>query len=421
MQVESNQTQTEKISSYEAKKEEVDKAVLLFSGGLDTSCMVKYIQEKYEADVITLTIDLGQPGSDLEEAKKKALDLGAKNAFVVDLQKEFAEDYISKAIKSNALYQGNYPLSTAIARYLKVKKAVEIAEEIDADAIAHGSTGKGNDQVRFDSAIQALDPEIKVLAPVREWSMPRDKELKYAKKHGIPVEASSEKPYSTDENIWGKSSECGPLEDPAQEPPKNVFEFVTIPEEAPNEPEYIKLEFEDGIPVSINDKKMDLQDLIKELNHIAGKNGVGIIDMTEDRVVGLKSREIYECPAAVTLIEAHEDLQKYCSTKHENNFKEIVEQKWEEMAYSGLWFDPLMDHLDSFLDSINDGVSGTVTMKLYKGSAQVVGRSSSNALYDKNLATYEEGETFNQKASPGFIELWNLQTKLVNEIGKKSS
>ncbi len=228
MQIESIKSQTEKISSYEAKKSEVDKAVLLFSGGLDTSVMVKYIQDKYEADVATLTIDIGQPGINLEKVKQKAKNLGATEAFVVDLKEEFANNYITKAIKANALYQDKYPLSTAIARYLKVKKAVEIAKKVNADAIAHGSTGKGNDQVRFDSAIQAVAPNIKVLAPVREWSMPRDKELKYAKKHGIPVEASSEKPYSTDENIWGKSSECGPLEVPAQEPPKNVFEFVTI-------------------------------------------------------------------------------------------------------------------------------------------------------------------------------------------------
>ncbi len=421
MQIESIKSQTEKISSYEAKKSEVDKAVLLFSGGLDTSVMVKYIQDKYEADVATLTIDIGQPGINLEKVKQKAKNLGATEAFVVDLKEEFANNYITKAIKANALYQDKYPLSTAIARYLKVKKAVEIAKKVNADAIAHGSTGKGNDQVRFDSAIQAVAPNIKVLAPVREWGMTRDKELKYAKKHNIPVEATSEKPYSTDENLWGKSSECGPLENPAKEPPENVFEVVTIPEKAPNEPEYIDIKFKNGIPTALNGQKMELTQLIKKTNQIAGKNGVGIIDMTEDRVVGLKSREIYECPAAVTILKAHESLQKYCSTKHENSFKNKVEQKWEEMAYSGLWFDPLMDHLNQFLDSINKQINGKVTIKLYKGSAQVVGRSSPNALYDKDLATYEEGETFNQKASPGFIELWNLQTKLANEIGKKSN
>ena len=419
--METETIQNEKISSYEAEKGEVSKVVLLFSGGLDTSCMVKYIQDEYKAKVVTVTIDLGQPNCDLEYMKQKAYALGAEDAFVVDLKEEFANEYISKAIKANALYQDSYPLSTAIARYLQSKKAVEVADEVEADAIAHGCTGKGNDQVRFDSSIQSLSSDIKILAPVRECSMGRDMELKYAEKHGIPVEVSFEKPYSTDENIWGKSSECGILEDPSEEPPKDVFEFVTIPEEAPDDPEYIKIGFEDGTPISLNGTKMDLQDLVEELNYLGGKHGVGIIDITEDRVVGLKSREVYECPAAVILIGSHDDLQKYCSTKNENSFKEIVEQKWEDMVYSGLWFDPLMDHLNSFLNSINKGVTGSVDVKLYKGSYKVVGRSSPNALYSKELATYEEGEIFNQKASPGFIELWNLQTKLVNELDKKSS
>ncbi len=404
---------------YLAKPSNIDTVVLLYSGGLDTSIMVKYIQEEYNADVVTLTLDLGQPGVDLEVTKQKALDIGAEKAFVLDVKEEFSENFIAKSIKANGLYQGEYPLSTAIARYLVCEKAVEIADEVDADAVAHGATGKGNDQVRFEAGILSLDPDIKLLAPVREWSMTRDKELDYAKEHEIPVEASEDSPYSTDENLWGKSSECGPLEDPATEPPEDVFEFVTYPENAPEEPEYIEIEFEAGVPKALNGEELPLHELIEELNSLAGKHGVGIIDMMEDRVVGLKSREVYECPAAVTLIEAHQELEKFVSTKHENQFKASVDQKWAEYAYNGLWFDPVMDHLEGFIDSMNENVSGTVELKLYKCSVQVTGRESEEALYDHDLASYEEGETFNQEASPGFIQLHSLQTKLSNEISDK--
>ncbi|MFB6077076.1 MAG: argininosuccinate synthase, partial [Candidatus Nanohaloarchaea archaeon] len=267
------------VSTYEASPGEVDTVVLLYSGGLDTSCMVKYIQDEYDADVVTLTLDVGQPGVDLEAAKQKALDQDAKDAVVMDVKQEFAEEYVAKAVKANALYQGQYPLSSAIARYLLMEKAVEVAQEHGADAVAHGCTGKGNDQVRFEAAMMALDPGLKVIAPVREWSMTRDKELQYAEEHGIPVDETEEKPYSTDENLWGKSSECGPLENPDQEPPENVFEFVTIPEEAPDEPEYVEIGFEDGTPVTLDGEEMPVHELIMELNGIAGSHGVGIIDM----------------------------------------------------------------------------------------------------------------------------------------------
>lgn len=402
--------------SYLAKPSDIETVVLLYSGGLDTSIMVKYIQEKYDADVVTLTLDLGQPGVDLETTKEKAIDIGAEEAFVVDTKEEFAKNFIAKSIKANGLYQEEYPLSTAIARYLVCEKAVEVADDVDADAIAHGATGKGNDQVRFESGILSLDSNIKLLAPVREWRMTRDKELEYAEKHGISVEASKDSPYSTDENLWGKSSECGPLEDPANEPPEEVFQFVTPPEKAPDEPEYVEIEFEEGKPKALNGEKLPLHELIQKLNTLAGKHGVGIIDMMEDRVVGLKSREVYECPAAVTLIEAHQELEKFVSTKHENQIKQYVDQKWAEQAYNGLWFDPIMNHLDSFIESMNEKVSGTVKLKLYKGSVQVTGRESENAIYDHELASYEAGETFNQEASPGFIQLHSLQTKLSNEI-----
>ena len=401
---------------YLAKPSNIETVVLLYSGGLDTSIMVKYIQEEYDADVVTLTLDLGQPDVDLEATKQKALDIGAKEAYVIDGKKEFAEEFIAKCIKANGLYQNEYPLSTAIARYLVCEKAVEVAEQVGADAVAHGATGKGNDQVRFEAGILSLNPDIKLLAPVREWSMTRDAELEYAKKHGIPVEASKDSPYSTDENLWGKSSECGPLEDPGNEPPEDVFQFVTYPENAPEEPEHIEISFEEGVPAALNGEKLPLHELIQELNSIAGKHGVGIIDMMEDRVVGLKSREVYECPAAVALIEAHQELENFVCSKHENQFKQKVDQEWAEYAYNGLWFDPVMKHLNQFIDSMNQNVTGKVELKLYKGKVQVTGRESDKSLYDHELASYEKGETFNQEASPGFIQLHSLQTKLSNQI-----
>ncbi len=377
----------QKISSYEAEPSEVNKVVLLFSGGLDTSCMVKWIEEKYDAEVITLTIDVGQPGIDMQATKQKALKLGATKAFIVDAKEEFAKEYITKAIKCNALYQDAYPLSTAIARPLKAKYAVKIAKQEGADAIAHGSTGKGNDQVRFDISIVTLDPDMKIIAPVREWSMGRDEELEYAKKHGIPL-PSNQGEYSTDENLWGKSSECGILEHPEEAPPEDVFQFVTVPEKAPDKSEVVEVEFEQGIPIMLNGKKLILWKLVEELNSIGCKHGVGIIDHMEDRVVGLKSREVYECPAAVILIKAHKDLEKFTSTIHQNKLKPMIDQKWGEMAYYGLWFDPLMKSLESFADTMNEKVCGKVKVKLYKGKATIVGRESKNALYDLNLATY---------------------------------
>jgi len=401
-------------ANYEA--ENPKKVLLLYSGGLDTSVMLKWIQEKYDAELFTLTVDLGQ-SIDLVKSKEKALSLGAKKAFVVDAKKEFANTCISQAIKANALYQGKYPLSTAIGRPLIAEIAVKIAEKEGIDTIAHGCTGKGNDQVRLDGSIISLNPEMKILAPVRDWNMTRDKEIEYAKEKGIPINESKEKPYSTDENMWGKSSECGVLEDPFTEPPEDVFEFCCLPENAPSKAEIVEIGFLEGTPVSLNGEEMELAGLVDALNVLAGSHGVGIIDHMEDRIVGLKSREVYECPAAMTIIEAHKDLEKFVSTIHENQFKELVDQKWSYLAYAGLWFDPLMQGLNALIDKQNSKVSGTVKVKLYKGSATVVGRKSANALYDKNLATYNIGHTFNQKASPGFIELWCLQSKLAKQVG----
>ena len=401
-------------------KNEIKKIVLLYSGGLDTSVMLKWIQEKYGCELITVTLDVGQTGKDLEKVKQKALNLGAKKAFVIDAKKEFADEYVTKAIKANALYEDAYPVSTSIARPLQAKWAVKIAEQEGADTIAHGCSGKGNDQVRFDVTIQTLNPKMKIIAPVREWNMTRDEEIKYAKENNIPIPNDYDKPYSTDENLWGKSSECGIIEYPEKEVPEDVLSWVVSPEKAPDKPEYVIIEFEKGIPVGFNGKKMELWKLIKELNEIGGKHGVGIIDHMEDRIVGLKSREYYECPAAMLILKAHKDIEKYISTIHVNTFKPMIDQKWTYLAYAGLWVDPLRKALEAFIDKVNEKVSGTVKVKLYKGHAQVVGRDSPYALYNLKLATYEKGQTFNQGASPGFIELWGLQSKIASNIGGKN-
>ena len=395
----------------------MEKALLLYSGGLDTSCMLTWIQEQYDADVVALTLDVGQQESYLEEVKEKALKLGAVEAFVEDVKDDFVNGYIKKSIKANGLYQEQYPLSTALARPLMSEVAIEYAKKTGSDAIVHGSTGKGNDQVRFEVSLKALAKDIEVLAPVRKWNMDRDAEIEYAKLKNIPIPVDVKSPYSTDENLWGRSIECGVLEDPAEEPPSEIFKFTTPIDNVPDEPEYITLEFEEGVPVALNGSKMELKDLIIKLNDIAGKHGVGVIDMVEDRVVGLKSREIYECPAAVTIIKAHKELEKYCSTRHQNEFKPLVDKKWSEMVYQGLYLDPLMDNLQAYIDNVNEGVKGSVKMKLFKGRATVTGRESEEGLYEFSLATYDKDSTFDQGSSVGFIDIWGLPTKVSK--GKK--
>lgn len=390
----------------------MEKVLLLYSGGLDTSCMLKWLQEEFDADVLTLTLDVGQRNAHLKASREKALQLGAEKAFVEDVREEYADRYIARAIKANGLYQGQYPLGTAIARPLKSEIAVEYAVREGVDAIAHGSTGKGNDQVRFDVSISALKPSMNVIAPVREWNMSREEELAYAQRNDIPLPIDVSSPYSIDENLWGRSIECGVLEDPGTEPPSNVFELCLPLEETPDDPEYITLEFDSGLPVAVNGTSMKLSNLIEKVNGVAGRHGVGVIDMVEDRVVGLKSREIYECPAAVTIINAHRDLEKYCCTIHENSFKSVVDQRWAEMAYKGLMFDPLLDDLDAFVDQVNQKVSGTVNLKLFKGQARVVGRNSENGLYNYSLATYSKESSFDQSSSKGFIDIWGLPTRV---------
>lgn len=380
--------------------------VLAYSGGLDTSVILKMMQEKLDAEVVTVTVDVGQK-DDFEKIEEKALKLGALKHYTIDAKSEFAEKYIFKAIKANALYEGSYPLATALARPLIAEKIVEIAKKENADAIAHGCTGKGNDQVRFDLAIKALYPEIKIIAPVRELNLTRDWEMEYARKKGIPVK---DKIYSIDENLWGRSIEGGILEDPFEEPPEEVFEWTLSPEKTPEKPEYVTIDFANGVPMALNGKEMNPVDLIETLNFIAGKHGIGRIDHIEDRAVGIKSREVYEAPAAITLIKAHRDLEKLILTKWVLEFKEIVDSKWAWLIYNGLWFEPLREALDAFIDDVEINVTGSVKIKLYRGNVTVVGRDSENALYDTKLATYEKFSTFDQKLAVGFIELFGLQS-----------
>jgi len=391
------------------------KIVLAYSGGLDTSVLIKWLQEKYDAAVITVTLDLGQK-ENLKTIEEKAYKLGVLKHYSIDAKEEFVRNYVFPAIKANALYEGKYPVSTALSRPLIASKLVEVAEMEGAEAVAHGSTGKGNDQVRIEVSVKALNPGLKVIAPVREWGMTRDAEIEYAKKHGIPIPVDKGKPYSIDQNLWGRSIECGILEHPEKEPPEDAFEWTISPEKAPNEPEYVTVGFEDGIPKSLNGVIMNPIDLIESLNNIAGKHGVGRIDHMEDRLVGIKSREVYECPAATVIIEAHKDLEKLVLTRHEVLFKQHIDMEWAFLVYAGLWMDPLKEDLDAFINKTQEKVAGEVRVKLYKGCAQVVGRSSPYSLYDMILATYNIDSTFDQSAAGGFIELWGLATRVAGAL-----
>lgn len=376
--------------------------------------LIKYLQEKYDAQVITVTVDVGQQ-EDLKAVEEKAKKLGVLKHFSIDAKEEFAIDYIFPAIKANALYEGKYPISTSLSRPLIALKMVEIAEKEGATGLAHGCTGRGNDQVRFDVTLGSLAPEKKIIAPVREWGMTREEEIAYAKIKGIPVSNEAKK-YSIDASVWGRAIECGLLEDASQAPPEDAYEWTTSPEQAPNAPEFVTLKFEAGVPTAANGKNMQPLELIEEMNRIAGKNGVGRIDHIEDRLIGIKSREVYECPAATVILEAHKDLEKMVMTRHEVLFKQQIDAQWVFLAYAGLWLDPLKDDLDAFINKSQENVNGEVKLKLYKGGLQVVGRSSPMSLYDKNLANYNIKSTFNQSYSKGFIELWGLQTRMYNAL-----
>jgi argininosuccinate synthase len=409
-----------RIASYQADPAKVGRVLLLYSGGLDTSVMLRWIQETYEAEIVTLTVNLGQPGEDYEVVTGKAKDLGAIESVVVDARKEFAEQYVLRAIRANALYGGGYPLFTALGRPLIAKLGVEHARRTGCDTIAHGCTGKGNDQVRLEATVATLDPELKLIAPVREWKMGREQEIAYARAHGIPVKGGTEQaPYSIDDNLWGRSSEGGAIEDLDQAPADDVFQLVTRPEEAPDEAQLLRVGFEAGRPVSLDGEKLELVELLERCAEIGRRHGVGIVDHIEDRIVGLKVRDLYEVPAAAIVLGAHRELEKLVSTIHQNNFKGTLESHWAYLCYAGLWHEPLREDLDAFMESANRFVTGEVTVRLFKGSVTPAARSSPYALYDRALAGFgESGGEFSQSASPGFIELFSLQSRMAHRVRK---
>jgi argininosuccinate synthase len=384
-----------------------DKVILAYSGGLDTSVMVPWIGEKYGLDVVTFTVDLGQ-GEDIERIRQKALKSGAVDAVALDARNLFVDLFVWPALMAGAVYEGKYPLATALGRPLIAKLMVDTAREHEARAVAHGCTGKGNDQVRFDVTFQTLAPDLKIIAPVREWKMTRDEEIKFAAQHGIPVEATQESPYSIDQNLWGRSCEAGVLEDPWDEPPAGAFAWTVDPVQAPNAPEYVEIEFEQGRPIALNGARLDGVPLIEQLNSLGGKHGVGRIDHVENRLVGIKSRELYEAPAGLILHDAHRELESLVLSKQALRFKTFVAQEYADIIYNGLWFNAFQQDLLQFVLSNQRYVSGFVRVKLYKGKATVVGRKSEHSLYSKKLATYETGDQFDHDAARGFIRLWGL-------------
>ncbi len=404
------------VAGYLAQPHEVHRVVLLYSGGLDTSVMLKWIQDQYDAEVIALCVDLGQPDDDFDAVRQKAIDLGAVESLVVDAKEEFARDYVAPAIRANARYQGGYPLFTSLGRPLLAKLACDAAREHGADTIAHGCTGKGNDQVRIEATVATLAPELKVIAPVREWQMGRDEEIAYAQEHGIPVASTAERPYSIDDNLWGRSSEGGVIEDLDMPPPEDVFQLVTPPTRAPDRPERLVIGFRDGLPVSLDGEELGLVELIRAVAEAGARNGVGIVDHIEDRVVGLKVRDVYEVPAAEIILTAHRELEKLVSTGRENALKPQLDALWAQLAYEGLWYEPLLADLNAFMDRVSQRVEGEITMRLYKGSAAAVARRSPNALYDRSMATFNADASFSQGAAPGFIELFSLQSRMAHRI-----
>ncbi len=389
-----------------------DKVVLAYSGGVDTSVCIPYLKNEWGVkEVITLAADLGQ-GDELEPIRLKALSSGASISLVQDVTEEFVRDYAFPSIQANALYENRYPLSTALARPLIAKILVDAAAKYGADAVAHGCTGKGNDQVRFDVAIAALNPNIKVLAPAREWGMSREQTIAYGEKCGIPSPVKKSSPYSIDRNILGRSIEAGMLEDPWNEPPEEIYDFTRAIANTPDEPAYTEITFEQGIPVAIDGQALSPVQLITQLNSIAGTHGVGRIDMVENRLVGIKSREIYEAPALIVLIQAHRDLESLTLTSDLAHYKRGIEETYAQMIYNGLWYSPLKTALDAFIKNSQAQVSGTVRVKFFKGSAVIVGRKSRNSLYDEELATYTDADQFDHKAAEGFIYVWGLPTRV---------
>ncbi|WP_247934041.1 argininosuccinate synthase [Streptococcus gordonii] len=390
-----------------------EKVILAYSGGLDTSVAITWLNKDY--DVIAVCMDVGE-GNDLDFIHDKALKVGAIESHVIDVKDEFAEDYVLVALQGHTFYEQKYPLVSALSRPLISKKLVEIAHKTGATTIAHGCTGKGNDQVRFEVAIASLDPKLKVIAPVREWKWSREEEINYAKANGVPIPAALDSPYSVDQNLWGRANECGVLENPWNEAPEDAYDLTVAPEAAPDSPAYVNIDFEAGVPVALDGKKMKLADLILELNDLAGQHGVGRIDHVENRLVGIKSREIYECPGAVTLLAAHKEIEDLTLVRELAHFKPIIENELSNLIYNGLWFNPATEALIAYLKSTQQVVNGTAKVKLYKGSVTVVARKSDNSLYDENLATYTSADTFDQDAAIGFIKLWGLPSKVHAEV-----
>ncbi len=397
----------------------INKIVVAYSGGLDTSVMVKWLSEKYDAEIITATGFLGQV-KEIEGVKEKALKTGAKKAEVFDLREEFLTNYVWKALKAGALYEGSYPMATAIGRPLLAKMLVDVALNENADAVAHGCTGKGNDQVRFEVGVQALAPKLKVIAPLREWEFKsREDEMEYALNKNIPVKATKSSPYSIDENIWGISVECGVLEDPQASPPEDAYQITINPQYAPDEPAEISIQFERGIPVGLNDQLLPPVELVNRLRDIGAEHGIGRLDLIENRVVGIKSREIYEAPAAVILHFAHNELEKMVLDKETFRYKQDVSNKIANIIYDGLWYSPLFNALNSFVDETQKNMTGEIKVELFKGNIRVLSRNSQFSLYNKNLATYTNEDTFNHKASEGFINIYGLPYKTIASLSKK--
>ena len=416
-----NNTSYVKVASHEAIKGTFKRCLLLYSGGLDTSVMLKWIQEEYNCEVIALSIDIGQTSDNLQKIKQKALALGAKDAIIYDAKDEFANNQLSIAIKANADYQGGYALSTPLGRVIISEVAVKIAKKYNCEVIAHGCTGKGNDQVRFESYITTLNPGLKTIAPVREWGMGRQEEIAYAKKHGITIKQTAELPYSYDENMWGNTGEGGEIENPAKQAKlKDILQWENTVEKAPDTADYIKITFNKGIPTKLNDKKYTLAQIIAKCNKIGSKHGVGVFQLIEDRLVGLKVRGVYEHPGATILINAHKKLEQIVSTREENQFKSIIDTKWAYMVYAAQWYEPTVSHLNTYINDQNNKVSGIVTIKLYKGQAIVVALESPYSLFNHDLATFEKNDAYNQNSAAGFIEIYNMQQQLAYNVSLKT-